>query len=93
MQQLCEMCGATIAENETAFHLKMELFAEPDLPEITEEDLACDVLAEMQALIEAMEHLDPDEAEDEVHEAYLFTLCGVCRKKVHQWLRAMRPEL
>lgn len=88
MKQLCEFCGEELAKPEEAYRLKIEMFADPSPPEITREDLqGRDFEAEMRALIEQMAHLDPAEAEAEVYESYLFTLCGRCRKRLHETLR------
>lgn len=94
LNQLCEFCGKTIARPDVAYHLKIELFADPAPPEFTREDIERgDPLEEMKALIEQMENLDPTEAEDEVFESYLFTLCAKCRGKTHRWLRAHHRHL
>lgn len=87
MKQICEMCGRTIEKPEISFRIKIEMFADPSPPEFTEEDLERDFAAEMAELIEQMRRADIREAEDEVYESYLFTLCADCRKKVHDYLR------
>lgn len=88
MKQLCEICGGEIARPEQAYRLKIELFADPTPPEITQADLEKrDFEAEMRELIEQMADIDPVEAEAEVYESYLFTLCGVCRKRLHRGLQ------
>ncbi|MFW6287094.1 MAG: hypothetical protein ACOC29_04050 [Candidatus Sumerlaeota bacterium] len=87
MKQICESCGKTIEKPEVAFRLKVELFADPTPPEFTEEDLRQDAVAEMREIIEQLEALGAGEAEDEVYEAYLFTLCGACRMKIHRDLK------
>ena len=88
MKQLCEFCGQELARPEQAYRLKIEMYADPSPPEITEADLAGrDFEAEMRELIEQMADLDPAEAEAEVYESYLFTLCGACRRRLHEGLR------
>jgi hypothetical protein len=88
MKQVCESCGRTIEEPQVAFHMKIELFADPSPPEITPEDLERDFDQEMREIIKEMEATDPRDAEDEVYEAYLFTLCAACRRRMHDELRA-----
>jgi hypothetical protein len=87
MKQICEACGTTIEKPDLAFRMKIELFADPTPPEFTQEDLERDYAEEMRRLIEEFESMNPRDAEDEVYEAYLFTLCAVCRKKMHEDLR------
>ena len=87
MKQICENCGTTIDKPELAFRLKIEMFADPSPPEFDQQDLEADFAEELRGILEQMEQLDPREAEDEVHEAYLFTLCGVCRRQLHDRLR------
>ena len=87
MKQICESCGKVIEKPETAFRMKIEIFADPTPPEFTGEDLERDYEAEMRALFEQLSKKDPKEAEDEVHEAYLFTLCAECRQIAHRELR------
>jgi hypothetical protein len=87
MKQICESCGKTIEKPEVAFRLKIEMFADPSPPEFSEEDLAMDAVEEMREIIEQLEALGAGEAEDEVYEAYLFTLCGACRRKIHHDLK------
>ncbi len=87
MKQICEVCGRTIEKPEIAFRMKIELFADPTPPEITQEDMERDFAEEMRRLIEESKDIDPREAQDEVYEAYLFTLCATCRQQVHEDLR------
>ncbi|HNY27562.1 MAG TPA: hypothetical protein PLA90_14875 [Candidatus Sumerlaeota bacterium] len=87
MKQICESCGKTIAKPEIAFRLKVEMYADPSPPEFTTEDLERDAGAELRELYEQLSGVDPQEAEDEVHESYLFTLCGACRLQAHNEFR------
>lgn len=70
-----------------SFVLRFELFADPTPPDISEEDLARDHRAEMEALIKSMKDIDPGEAGDEVHERYEYTLCKTCRRDLHHQLK------
>ena len=87
MKQICENCGRTIGRRDIAYHLKVQMYADPSPPEFTQEELEADFETEMLSIIEQMNAMDPREAEDEVHEAYLFTLCAVCRQRMHKELR------
>ena len=87
MKQICENCGEIIEKPEHAYRMKIELFADPSPPVFTEEDIQRDIKAEMEALIEQMKQVDPREAQDQVYESYLFTLCSHCRGIIHTELR------
>ncbi len=87
MKQICENCGRIIEKPDVAFRMKIELFADPSPPEFTADDLERDYEAEMKKLIEEMSRMEPREAEEEVYEAYLFTLCAACREQIHRELR------
>ncbi|MFP4380313.1 MAG: hypothetical protein ACLFUS_07405 [Candidatus Sumerlaeia bacterium] len=87
MKQICESCGKTIEKPEVAFRLKIDMFADPTPPEITLEDMDRDFSAELRELVEGMDALDHKEAEDEVFESYLFTLCSKCRGQLHKLLK------
>ena len=83
MKQICENCGRTIAEEELAFRLRIEMFADPSLPDLSEEYMKCNFDEELQKLYSEIESMDPDEAQDEVFESYLFTVCTLCRQGLH----------
>ena len=83
----CDYCHREISLEEVIFELKMELYAAPDMPEITEEDLEQDHSEEIESLIEAMEQMDAEELTDEVYECYIFKLCNECRQDIHNKLK------
>jgi hypothetical protein len=87
MKQICESCGQTIDKPAISYRLKIELCADPSPPEIAEEDLKKDFKEEMRKLIEEMKGMDPEEAEMQVYESYIFTLCAKCRGRIHDQLR------
>jgi len=79
----CRICGRLPGKKETAFVLRVELFADPSPPVIAREDLEKDLRAEMEQLIQDMENVDPEEARDEVHERYEYWVCAACRRRLH----------
>lgn len=90
MDTLCQGCGRIIPENTLSYRLRLELFASPESPNFDEEDLAGDLRAEWDALIEAMEQMSDQEAQeaiDQVHELYEFVLCAACRRHWHERLQ------
>jgi len=83
----CEACRRRIGAKEVSFVLRIELFADPTPPTITEKDLKKDLRAEMEALVKKMGKLDPEEAKDEIHERYEYVVCRDCRRHVHRRLK------
>jgi len=91
--RLCDNCGRQLESDEVGYWVRLEIFASPDPPIITQEDLDQDHVAKMQALVEKMEQLDPDEAEAQVYEAYRFVVCSNCRNYFHEHLKHRRTQL
>lgn len=87
MKRICESCGRSIERDEVSYRLRIEMFADPSPPQFTDEDLEADLEAEMRAILEQMEDCDAGEAEAQVYEAYLFTLCPRCRASLHEELK------
>jgi hypothetical protein len=83
----CDVCGRAIGRRDVSFVLRLELFADPEPPVITKEDLERDHRAEMEALLAAMANIDPGEAMDEVHERYDYIICSGCRGDIHHRLK------
>jgi len=88
----CDNCGRAIEPEETAYWVRLEIFASPEPPEIRPADLERDFQAEMLALIEQMERLGPEECEAQVYEAYRFVVCPTCRRFFHERLKHRRTE-
>ena len=64
------------------------VYAAYDPLEITREDLAGDLRAQMSRLIKELEKRDPEELEDEVARHFRFNLCPACQK---QYLQRLLP--
>jgi len=78
----CDLCGKELLVNEDVRYVaKIEVYAAYDPLEITEEDLEKDHLEEISKLIKQMEHMDPQELEDQVYKCFRFDLCPDCHKK------------
>ncbi len=88
MDRRCHNCGTAIGGQAVSYILRLELFARGDAPELTLDDLRADHTAQIEKLIEEMEHLDVEEATDEVYEAYNFELCSECRARIHELLKS-----
>lgn len=77
------------------FSLRLEMFATADFTEMDADDVARDHLPDLQALVERMDQMDDhevSEAEAEVYESYMFTLCRDCRGRFHGQLAGRRSD-
>ena len=91
--RLCENCGRQMEGEEIAYWVRLEIFASPEPPEITPEDLAQDHTEKIKVLIEKMKELGPKECEAQVYEAYRFVICAACRDYFHEHLKNRRTDL
>ena len=76
---LCHRCGAVLQPGRSDFYVvRIEAFADPTPPRLTEDDLAGDVNDEIQRLIEQMKDMSEQELMDQVHRKLTIHLCGAC---------------
>lgn len=92
MNRRCDRCGRETPEKEQMYSLRLELFARAEPLIVTKEDLLHDHAAAMEKLVEQMQSMDPQEAEDQVHESYLFDLCTKCRNLMHRQLKLRKTS-
>jgi len=72
----CDLCGKTLlADEDTRYVVKVEVYAAYDPMEITGEDLREDRADEVEDLLERMESMDAEELEDQVYKSFRFDLC------------------
>jgi hypothetical protein len=75
----CDLCGKTLlADEDTRYVVKIEVYAAYDPMEITGEDLAEDRTDEMQGLFEEMEGMDAEDLEAGVFKMFRYDLCPEC---------------
>ena len=85
---VCDACGGTLLlEAEVRYVVKIDGYAAYDPLELTRRDLERDFDAEMKALMETLSSLGEDEAQDQVHRAFVFDLCPAC------WRRYIKDPL
>jgi hypothetical protein len=89
----CDNCGREIGPDDIVYWVRLEIFASPEPPELSLEDLDRDYKADMEKIIDQMEGLDPKEAEAQVYEAYRFYICTKCRRYFHDHLKHRKSEL
>ncbi len=77
----CDRCGKTLLLGEDVRYIvNIQVFAAYDPMELTADDLARDHRAELEALVEKLKRMDPEEAQDSVYRDFTFQLCPACRK-------------
>ncbi len=91
-KRVCDYCHREIDTDDMFYELKLEMYAAPVLPDISEEDMEKDHTAEIEALIDAMDSMDVEELTDEVFECYVFHLCKDCRLHLHNKLQHNRDK-
>lgn len=95
MSQICENCGREIPAEAQVYTMRIDLFAQADPPDFDAADLDADSAEELQDLVREMEEMDDlevREAEAQVYESYLFSICPGCRLHFHEQLRARAPS-
>ena len=87
--QTCDLCGQELlARNEVRYEVKIEVKAAYDPLEVTEEDLAQDLRAEIAKVLRQLEGISEEEAQNEVYRQFQFDLCAACQKK---YLKELLP--
>jgi hypothetical protein len=80
--QTCDLCGQELlAKSEVRYEVRIEVKAAYDPLEITEEDLAKDMRAEIAKVIRQLEGISEEEAQNEVYRQFEFDLCAACQRK------------
>ena len=78
----CDLCGKPLlAEEPVRYEVRIQVYAAYDPLELTPDDLSQDRRAEIRALLEKLQHLDPQEVEDSVFKEFLFDLCMACQRR------------
>jgi hypothetical protein len=75
----CDRCGRSIHPGRGDYYLvRIDAVADPAPPVLTAEDLACDVGAEMERLLERMRGMTEQELEEQVARRLIVRLCVPC---------------
>jgi NMD protein affecting ribosome stability and mRNA decay len=77
---LCDRCGRPIERGELRYVARVEVFAAPDVLEITLADLLADSRDEMDRLLRQCEQMTEDELMRDVHVELKFDLCRRCQR-------------
>ncbi|MBI5154670.1 hypothetical protein HZA57_05480 [Candidatus Poribacteria bacterium] len=88
--RVCENCGRWIEPDEVLYRVRVEVFAEPRVPEVSLEKSRSELASDWEELIRKLEQMNEDqvrEATDQVYESYGYNLCGACRQELHRRIR------
>jgi hypothetical protein len=78
----CDMCGKMLlADEDTRYIVRIEVFAAYDPLELTAADIATDRAAELARLLEVLKNTDAETLEAQVYKSFRFDLCPACQKK------------
>lgn len=78
----CDLCDATLPPH-GFYVVRIDVFAEPSIPPTTADELDdADLPGGMQALIDQMKTMTPDELQDDVHRRFEYAVCRRCQRKV-----------
>jgi hypothetical protein len=76
---ICDRCQAAVHPGRGDFYvIRIEAFADPMPPEITDEDLARDHRREIETLLARLEGLTEQELLDQVYRRLNLILCSRC---------------
>lgn len=78
----CDRCACELEPGRGKFYVvRIEAFADPTPPSLTQEDLERDIADEMDRLVDALGDLSPQEALDQVHRRMTLHLCNACYQR------------
>ena len=88
---VCDGCGEGLLLQESVrYVVKLEGYAAYDPLELTRQDVERDLTCEFRGVLEELENLEADAAQDQVHRSFQFDLCGSCwRRYVKDPLRGL----
>jgi hypothetical protein len=79
---ICDKCSAEFERGRGDFYVvRIEAFADPSPPNLSEEDLQRDSRREIRRLIEEMSGVSEQEALDQVHRRVTLYLCNGCYRE------------
>ncbi len=79
--QTCDLCGQELlAKSEVRYEVRIEVKAAYDPLEITEEDLNRDIRGEIAKVLQQLEGISEEEAQNEVYRQFEFDLCPACQR-------------
>ena len=82
MHLFCHRCGAVLKPGVGNFYvIRIEAFADPTPPNLTEADLDVDIDEVIEQILEEIRHTSETELMDQVYRRLTIHLCGTCYAK------------
>jgi len=76
---ICHRCFAELTPGRSELYVvRIEAFADPSPPVITDEDLKRDLKQEIQRLMDSLRTISAQEAMDQVYRRVTLVLCNAC---------------
>jgi hypothetical protein len=77
----CDICNAVVGPH-GHYIVRMEVFADPSIPEMSTEELEeMDPDESFAKLLEQMQGMTAEDLQDQVHRRFEFKLCSACQKR------------
>ena len=89
---VCDGCGRRMERKDLRYKVKMDVRAAYDTLEISLADLLRDHRAELEALIERLEGMDPQQLEDDIYKQFKLDLCPQCHHSFIKSPLRFHPE-
>jgi len=78
----CDRCGhELLGQSEVRYEVKIEVKAAYDPLNFSEDDLAQNVRTEIAKLIQQLEGVSEEDAQNEVYQQFEFDLCAACQRR------------
>jgi hypothetical protein len=78
----CDCCGkGLLIDADVRYEVRIVVKAAYDPLELTSEDLKHSRRAEIERLIERLQRMSPEEAQDQVYREFSFDLCPACQRE------------
>jgi len=77
----CDICNSIVAPH-AHYIVRMDIFADPSVPEMSTEELEeMDSDETFAKLIEQMKAMTADDLQDQVHRRFEYKLCPACQRR------------
>ncbi len=78
----CDICGQVLlGRSDIRYEVRIEVKAAFDPLEMRDEDLGRDIRGEIAKVLQQLEGISEEEAQNEVYRQFEFDLCAACQKK------------
>jgi hypothetical protein len=86
LPRFCRNCGRSLPVGSVSYHIRIEMWAAPDIAVQSGEHPGTKSLEDLIAQLEQMSDSEAEEAQAQVHEAHEFRICPRCRRAIRNGL-------